>query len=117
MEELRSRLTAAVPVASLGIPEQLRMMRLITRQSQGEYARMCGVAPRLLADVENGRGNPGLETLKKLVRPFGYTVGVVMSDETTLREPALPASARKKSAQPESALARAIKASRSAKRR
>jgi hypothetical protein len=38
---------------------------------------MCGVAPRVLAAVEAGTGGPTVETLEKLLRPFGYRVGVV----------------------------------------
>jgi transcriptional regulator with XRE-family HTH domain len=52
-------------------------MRLITRKSQAEYARFCGVAPRVLADLEAGKGSPRVETLDKLLRPFGFQVGVV----------------------------------------
>lgn len=54
------------------------MMRLITRKSQSEYARLCGVAPRVLADVEAGRGSAGVETIQKLVKPFGYEAGIVV---------------------------------------
>ena len=59
------------------MPDLLRTRRLITRKSQVEYARFCGVAPRVLADLEAGLGNPRLDTLEKLLRPFGYRIGVV----------------------------------------
>jgi transcriptional regulator with XRE-family HTH domain len=52
-------------------------MRLITRKSQVEYAQWCDVAPRVLADIEAGKGSPTVETLEKLLRPFGYRVGIV----------------------------------------
>jgi transcriptional regulator with XRE-family HTH domain len=52
-------------------------MRLIARMSQPEYAKLCGVAPRVLADIEAGRGNPRVDTLTKLLKPFGYGIGVV----------------------------------------
>ena len=52
-------------------------MRLITRKSQIEYARLCEVAPWVLTDIEAGKGSPTVETLGKLLRPFGYPVGVV----------------------------------------
>jgi hypothetical protein len=51
--------------------------RLATRRSQVEYARLCKVAPRVLADVEAGRRNVQVETLEKLLRPFGYRIGIV----------------------------------------
>lgn len=77
VEALRARLASLVPVSSANVAELLRMMRLITRKSQAEYARMCGVAPRVLANIEKGNGSPTVETLGKLLRPFGYRVGVV----------------------------------------
>lgn len=89
VETLRERLTALVPAENASVPELLRMMRLIARKSQAEYARMCGVAPRVLANIEGGAGSPTVETLGKLLRPFGYRVGVVI-DSGESRENAAP---------------------------
>jgi DNA-binding XRE family transcriptional regulator len=77
VEALRAKLTELVPEAQADIPDVLRLMRLITRKSQTEYAKLCGVAPRVLARLESGKGSPTLETLEKLIRPFGYRVGVM----------------------------------------
>jgi putative transcriptional regulator len=77
IQALRDELTDLVPQAREDIPQLLRTMRLITRKSQAEYAQLCGVAPRVLANIEAGTGSPTVETLGKLLRPFGYRVGVV----------------------------------------
>ena len=77
VEALRRELAALVPQAHADIPQLMRTMRLITRKSQAEYAQLCGVAHRVLADVESGKGSPTVESLEKLVRPFGYRVGIV----------------------------------------
>lgn len=77
VEQLREQLTKLVPQAHAGFPELIRLMRLIARKSQSEYAKLCGVAPRVLADIEAGRGSPRVDTLEKLLKPFGYGVGVV----------------------------------------
>jgi transcriptional regulator with XRE-family HTH domain len=79
IEALRAELTNAIPPARKSIPALLRMMRLITRKSQAEYAQLCGVAPRVLTDIEAGTGRPTVETLEKLLRPFGYRVGIVQA--------------------------------------
>jgi transcriptional regulator with XRE-family HTH domain len=85
---LRDRLNELIPQEQAGIPELVRMMRLITRKSQAEFARFCDVAPRVLADLEAGKGSPRVETLDKLLRPFGFQVGVVAKPfEATLRKP------------------------------
>jgi transcriptional regulator with XRE-family HTH domain len=77
VELLRRELVELVPKAQANIPQLMRTMRLITRKSQKEYAQMCGVAPRLLADIESGKASPTVETLEKLLQPFGYRVGIV----------------------------------------
>jgi transcriptional regulator with XRE-family HTH domain len=78
VESLRSRLADLIPHQRADVPQLLRLMRMITRKSQAEYAQFCGVAPRVLAKIEAGEGRPTVETLEKLLRPFGCRVGVVM---------------------------------------
>lgn len=121
VEKLRERLTALVPIESATVPELLRMMRLIARKSQAEYAHMCGVAPRVLANIEGGVGSPTVETLGKLLRPFGYRVGVVMDagpDRTSdashqeLKPRSTPAATQDSQAVVESALQRALQTTR-----
>jgi XRE family transcriptional regulator, regulator of sulfur utilization len=77
VEQLREQLTKLVPQAQASLPELIRLMRQIVRKSQSEYAKLCGVAPRALADIEAGRGSPRVDTLEKLLKPFGYGIGVV----------------------------------------
>jgi DNA-binding XRE family transcriptional regulator len=89
VEELRRGLASLVPISSAPIPQLLRTMRLIARKSQIEYAKLCQVAPRVLADIEAGKGSPTVETLEKLLRPFGFKVGIVMpgADTTGMKLP------------------------------
>jgi transcriptional regulator with XRE-family HTH domain len=114
VEALRLRLTELVPERGATIPQVVRMMRLITRKSQAEYARMCAVAPRVLAAIEAGTGTPTVETLEKLLRPFGFRVGVVRTAEgwdasdEAVREPTKTHDAKGV----ESALIRALRKSR-----
>lgn len=82
VEALRERLAAAIPQARLSIPEVIKTMRLITRKSQTEYAALCGVAPKVLATIERGHAAPTTQTLEKLLRPFGLTIGVVCVPQT-----------------------------------
>ena len=51
-------------------------MRKIVGRTQVEYARLVGVSPRILKEIERGLGNPTLETLRKILRPFRLDVGV-----------------------------------------
>jgi DNA-binding XRE family transcriptional regulator len=77
VEALRNKLAERVPQARADIPDLIRTMRLIARKSQAEYARLCGVSPRVLGDIEAGKGVQTTETLGKLLRPFGLEIGVV----------------------------------------
>jgi DNA-binding XRE family transcriptional regulator len=77
IDSLRDRLASLIPDARAEIAELIKTMRLATRRSQAEYARLCGVTPRVLAQIEAGNYNVQVATLEKLLRPFGYRVGLV----------------------------------------
>jgi transcriptional regulator with XRE-family HTH domain len=64
------------------LPDAIRRMRKSIGLTQTEYAKLVGVAPRVLMDLERGAGNPTLKTLEKLVAPFGLRVGLVRRSET-----------------------------------
>jgi transcriptional regulator with XRE-family HTH domain len=60
------------------LPDTVRRMRKSIGLTQTEYAKLAGVAPRVLMDLERGAGNPTLNTLEKLAAPFGLRVGLVL---------------------------------------
>lgn len=75
---LKRALIAAINNNELTLGEAVRRMRKITGMSQKVYAeRIVGIAPRILAEIERDSGNPTVETLNKVGRPFGYKVGFV----------------------------------------
>ncbi len=56
-------------------------MRRIVGLTQTEYAeKVLKVYPRVLMEIERDRGNPTLETLRKIARPFGLQVGFLAKD-------------------------------------
>lgn len=62
----------------LTLGQATRRMRKIIGVSQAEYAtRILKIYPRVLMDIENDRGNPTLETLEKVAKPFGLKVAFV----------------------------------------
>jgi DNA-binding XRE family transcriptional regulator len=81
VDALRENLMALVPESRARIGDLVRMMRLAARCSQKEYAKLCDVSPRVLMAVEAGNTNVHVETLEKLLGPFGYRVGVVRDVE------------------------------------
>lgn len=77
VEALRRELAALISDKGEDLAEVLRRMRFIARLSQAEYAKLCGVSAGTLSKIEAGTGDPSIGTLEKLLRPFGFTVGVV----------------------------------------
>ncbi len=59
------------------LPDAIRRMRKTIGVTQVEYAKIAGIAPRVLIDLERGVGNPTLKTLEKIVSPFGLQIGLV----------------------------------------
>ena len=74
IRELREELDLLTPVSELTLSEQIKRMRQITKKTQIEYAKWLGIAPRIIIDLENGKGNPTLSTLIKIGRPFGLDI-------------------------------------------
>jgi predicted transcriptional regulator len=73
---LRRELYARVDRGDIGLVEAIKTMRKIVGKSQDDYARLVGVSPRILKELERGVGNPTLATLRKIMRPFRLDVGV-----------------------------------------
>ena len=77
-EEIRSEkesLYADIEAGRLTIGQATRRMRKIVGMTQTEYAeKVLKIYPRVLMEIERGRGNPTLETLQKIGAPFGLLV-------------------------------------------
>jgi transcriptional regulator with XRE-family HTH domain len=57
------------------VREATRRMRKILGMNQKDYAKkVAAISPRILAEFENGSGNPTLATLEKIASPFGLKV-------------------------------------------
>ncbi len=80
-EEIRQEketLYADLEAGRLTLGQATRRMRLIVGLSQTEYAeRVLKIYPRVLMEIEKDRGNPTLDTLEKIARPFGLRVGFI----------------------------------------
>src|SRR4051812_40289189 len=68
---------AAAPGASapnVALAANLRRLRIAARTSLSELARATGVGKATLSAIENGRGNPTVETLAALAAALGVPV-------------------------------------------
>lgn len=73
---LRRTLYERIDRGDIDLADAVRMMRKVAAKSQDDYARLVGVSPRILKELERGVGNPTLETLRKILKPFRLDVGV-----------------------------------------
>ena len=74
---LRQEFYQHIESDSLSLSDALKKMREIAGMTQTEYALMIGITPRVLMDIEREKGNPRLDTLTKLGKPFGLRLGFV----------------------------------------
>jgi len=61
-------------MSSPPIPMVIRKIRMASRLTIAEYAKLCGVSPRTLQDIERAESSPPLATAEKLLRPAGMVV-------------------------------------------
>lgn len=72
--EAREKFYEQLEKKELTLAETIKSMRAIVGMTQPEYAKFVGIAPRIIIDLERGIGNPTLETLKKIGKPFRLNV-------------------------------------------
>lgn len=80
----KDALYADLERGALTLGQATRRMRKIIGVSQAEYAtQILKIYPRVLMAIENDRGNPTLETLEKVAKPFGLKVAFVREKPET----------------------------------
>lgn len=72
--KLREELEQITPITNLSLSEQIKKMRRATNKTQIEFAKLIGIAPRIIIDLENNKGNPTLSTLNKIGRLFDFEI-------------------------------------------
>jgi len=101
IEDIRSR--GATGEESLG--RSIRRLRLeVTGLDQDSFAAMCKLTTKTLSLLENGKGNPTLNTLNGILKPFGLvmTLGSMSYRPVQLvRKDDLDSLRRKRGASPE----------------
>lgn len=91
-EHLRQRrveLYDAIARGELTLQHAVKEMRSISRLTQAEFASHRGVSTKTIKEIENGKGNPTVQTLNRIGQFFGLEVAFVRSEN--LRERKMPA--------------------------
>lgn len=76
-EELRGKFYGLLDEGGLDIATASRMMRAILDMDQAEFARWLKLSPNTIIGIERGIGNPQMETLRQIGKPFGLEVAFV----------------------------------------
>jgi DNA-binding XRE family transcriptional regulator len=83
IRELRRALAAKAAAGELRLPEAVAEIRYSFGMTQDQFAQATGLTKRQVAEIETGKANPTLETLDRIGRLFGFTVGLVPRQERT----------------------------------
>jgi DNA-binding XRE family transcriptional regulator len=75
--DLRERFYQDIEAGRLSIPSAIKTMRRISRLTLSEFARHRGISVGALKQLESGKGNPKVETLRKIGEIFGLGIGFV----------------------------------------
>jgi DNA-binding XRE family transcriptional regulator len=81
IREQRRQLAAKAAAGNLRLPEAVAEIRYSLGLTQDQFAQATGLTKRQIAEIETGKANPTLETLEKIGRLFGFTVGLVPKPE------------------------------------
>ena len=74
---MREKFTHDIEQGRLNLSEATTAMRHVVGKTIPEYAKILKVSQRTLSDIENNAGNPTLNTLNKIAKPFGLRVGFI----------------------------------------
>jgi len=75
--ENRRTLAERARTGDLRLPEAVADIRKGFGMTQEEFAKTLALTRRQIAEIEAGTANPTLETMEKIGRLFGFSVGFV----------------------------------------
>ncbi len=64
--------------ASEKLGKNFKTIRLRMNKSQGDIARALGVDRGYISNIENGKRNPTLDTIEKIAKALGVSVGEML---------------------------------------
>jgi len=82
IKKMRRELFEGIDNGKLTIGQAARRMRKTLGMNRKTYAeQVLKITHDALQDIETGKGNPTLKTLRKVGKPFGLEVGFVRKEE------------------------------------
>jgi transcriptional regulator with XRE-family HTH domain len=88
--ELLNTVQHMVATGELTLGDAVRFLRAgFLRKTRPEFAKLLKVSEPALAQLESNKGNPTLDTLNRIFKPFGLRIGLVANPTSLGTYPAL----------------------------
>jgi transcriptional regulator with XRE-family HTH domain len=108
--ELLNTVQHLVATGELTLGDAVRFLRAgFLRKTRPEFAKLLKVSEPALAQIESNKGNPTLDTLNLIFKPFGLRIGLVANPTSLGTYPALTEDAIQKWKEP---IQQAVRANR-----
>ncbi|UEM01277.1 helix-turn-helix domain-containing protein [Skermanella rosea] len=85
--EARRLLAERASQGELRLPEAVAEVRRTMGLTQEQFGKVFRLTRRQVSELETGAGNPTVETLNRIARAFGFTVGFVPRNMGTGSKP------------------------------
>lgn len=79
---LRREFYEGVDLQLWDLRETIRRFRIMLGLNQHQFAEYTGISPRLIMAFEQGRGNPTVATLEKMLKGSGLTLSLKRKQNT-----------------------------------
>jgi transcriptional regulator with XRE-family HTH domain len=70
------------PTSDYELAARVKYLRDLRQLSQAELAKLSGVSQATVAQIESGRKDPSVTTLRKLAKALDVTIGVFFSTDS-----------------------------------
>jgi len=74
-------------ISAIDLGEKLRQRRELLGLLQSQLAALADVSTRTIQLVEQGKGNPSLDTLLQLADPLGLRLDLILKETSKTGEP------------------------------
>jgi y4mF family transcriptional regulator len=74
-------------ISAIDLGEKLRQRRELLGLLQSQLAALAGVSTRTIQLVEQGKGNPSLDTLLQLADPLGLRLDLILKETSKTGQP------------------------------
>ena len=72
--EKKNKIYSEIDQGNITLQLAIKLLRRSIGKNQIEYAKLAKISTRILRDFEQGNGNPTLDTMNKIFKPFGVEI-------------------------------------------